>query len=253
MNSRYWTVATFVTRTLFGNARRTSRPILCKALSAASVRSARPARSTLCRTGLAKYTVIARTMPVMTIATTSSISVTPRARSGRVRRISQSVALKAHGDAGGMGDRHGDPQRVVDVGNRGQLGAAADRGDRHCNSVVRQRSQVRSVGGPDHDIGAGWRAGSHAESAVVADVVVARRAAVARLAGRWHDALDGRAAGRGCRGVDRRIVRVAVGEGLQLDFLEQSRGDRERLLAHHRVDARSGELVEERDRAGDAD
>src|SRR5882672_10478960 len=212
MNSRYEGPPTtgVVTRTLFGNARRTSRPIRCKALSAASVRSARPARSTLCRTGLAKYTVIARTMPVMTIATTSSISVTPSARSGRVRCISQSVALQAHRHAGGMGDRHGDPQRVVDVGNRGQLSAAADRGNRHDSTVVGQRSQVRAVGGPNHRVAASRRAGSHAKSAVVADVVVARRSAVARLAGRWHDPLDRRAAARGCRGIDRGIVRIAV-------------------------------------------
>src|SRR5258706_782919 len=111
-------------------------------------------------------------MATSTIATTSSISVTPRAArgagSGRIRRIAQPVTLEAYGesrrlvcrgnrDSQRFGGRHAHPQFAGrDILHIGQNRIISEAGDR-CGLV-------------DGTNGAG----GHSKSVVVVDVVEAR-------------------------------------------------------------------------------
>src|SRR5690348_1272544 len=137
MNSRYDVPPEVVTRTLFGSASRTSRPMRCSALSAMSVSSARVLVSTAWRTGYAKKIVAARMMPTTTIATTISISVMPCWRAlGSIGGIAQSIAIERYrGSRGHMSRRDGYSQPVGQGDARDRV-RAGDLSDRDVQPVV---------------------------------------------------------------------------------------------------------------------
>src|SRR3984893_4166077 len=102
-----------------------------------------------------------------TIATTSSMSVRPRAprieRSGRIGRIAQSISLQTHANARGAGNRDRDPQSVRGCSHVGQLASRNGCDGNRC-SVASKAADYCSI--DTLDIRSG-----HVETVVVVNIV----------------------------------------------------------------------------------
>src|SRR5258706_11114510 len=159
-------------------------------------------------------------MATMTIDKIISSSVKPLDRdgtiSGRIGRIAESVALQANADACRSAYRHRNEQRIIRIGEPEGASCSC-----YCDAGDLISSQTRNR--DSHDV---LDAGQHLKAVVVVDVVVQGARGFADVGA--HSTLGDRGAaagtyGRRCRRVHVRIVRVAVSEATQLDFIEKRR------------------------------
>src|SRR5712671_1924271 len=147
-----------------------------------------------------------------TIATTISMSVKPRAPSGkrlwRIRRIAQSIALQAHTNAGGAGDRDRDPQSVRGRCYVRQFASRNDCDGNRCG-VASKTADCRAI--DTFDVRP-----RHVETIVVIDIVEGRRRITGLAELEADHFINAAAAAGACSGrIDIWIVRIAIGKGAQ--------------------------------------